>query len=358
MQELIKKYFGTFLDKNGQKYGVRIADSSDAQKIVGLFTEIYNETYVEPAVLDVTLLNKKLSDPRDFWFVGEQIFKFSSEIVGAGLVRRIDQHTLTAAKAVIGKKYQGKGIGNVLGTKGIITALSLPRFQGTIKLIADARAFNIYPQKVLEKAGAFPFGFNPAYVNFGVRNWQAIDNDHPFLKGSVEPIVYYMRPLNGFWRRRENKVYLISNEHVLSFYYHLKSSNSRMKKDDLTITSGDRIGWQDSEIALHPELGAVFIKGCLHNTFLKHYLYKYSHWRYIEWRIPATEKGLDSMKAAIDNGFKVIGYDIGSLYSLNGSIVDCVIFGKFFKPIRKIKLKHVELTFKGQELANKMISQL
>ena len=267
-QQVIEKYFGTFMDKESKQYGVRIAVPSDAPKIVNLFTEIYHDTYVEQEVRDISLLKTKLINPHDFWFVGERLYDSDKEMVGVGLVKRIDQHTLTAAKAVIKKKYQGKGIGNVLGTKGIITALSLPRFQGTIKLIADARAFNIYPQRVLEKTGAFPFGFNPAYVNFGVRKWDSISKENPFLEGSIEPIIYYMRPLNGFWRRRDKKIYLIGNEHIIDFYYHFKKNLSRMNKDDLIITSGDRIGWQDSEIKVRPEFGAVFIKGCLHNTFL------------------------------------------------------------------------------------------
>ena len=357
--QVVEGYFGICIDNLGQKYGVRLATAKDAYEIVRLYSEIYDNIYIEPGVSDVLVLEKNLKNPNEFWFVGEIISnKVEKEIVGSGTVKKSDELTLSASKAVISKKYQKRGVGNALGTKGILTALSLPQFSNTIRLVAEARAFNLYSQKVMEKAGASPYAFNPVYVNYGRRNWKEINENNPYLGGSIEPAIYYLRPLPGFWKKRDYEIQLLDNEDILYFYQIIKNQQKRMKRDQIIIGSKLGINWQECEITPRSELGGVFIKGYLHNALLQHYLYKYSGWRYIEWRVPTTEKGLDSMNLALNNNFKVIGYDIGSLQTLDDHIVDCVIFARFLKPIRMRRFKYMDLTNESSLLAYKVLSQL
>lgn len=344
------------MDNIGQEYGVRVANVNDAKDIIKIYTEIYGDSYFEPGIYDPNILKANISNSNEFWFVGVSLSE--EEIVGSGVVKKIDELSLEACKAVITKKFQKRGIGIVLGTKGILSALSLPRFNDTIRLVAEARAFNLYSQKVLEKTGAFAYGFNPVYMNLGKRDLKKNNERNPYIQGSIEPTIYYIRPLSSFWKKRDNEIYLLDNESIIYFYQHIKKTQTRMKKDEVIIESRNRMAWQDCDLLARPELGAVFMKGYLHNILLQHYLYKYSNWRFIEWRVPATEKGIDSMNLALNNGFKVIGYDIGSLHTIDDRIVDCVIFAKFLHEINFNDLSQLKVTPQGEILVNKVIFYL
>jgi len=356
-----KSYFGTFTSKEGLLYGVRVANEDDVQKIMDLYYEIYGNEYTDSIVYDFNSLKESInSDPDYFWFVGELIGKSDVELFGSGLVKKVDNLTLDAAKAVIKKKFQDQRLGFELGTKAILTALNLPKFNGTIRLTGEARAFNRHSQSILENSGAFPIAFSPIFGNYGNRNGIFISQDLPFCEGYAEPAVYYIKPLNGFWKKRDHSINLLDNDDILFMYEQVKKNRrcrQWMKDDTISIGSDSQLQWQNIKIQTKPDIGAVFIQGYLHRVFLKHILYKYSNWRYLEWKIPTSERGINSMELALKENFIINGYDPGSLYTIDGKLVDCVIFSYLFKEI-EYPIDKIQVMPKAEPIVNRVLNRL
>ena len=78
------------------------------------------------------------------------------------------------------------------------------------------------------------------------------------------------------------------------------------------------------------------------------------NWRVIEWRIPTTIEGLNSMEIAINRGFKNIGYDVGSIIDKNGVLNDSVVMYYYPKNILNQQFENVNLTKTNTLLFNKV----
>ena len=96
----------------------------------------------------------------------------------------------------------------------------------------------------------------------------------------------------------------------------------------------------------------------MHNIFIKMYLKKFKKWRYIDWRIPTTKEGVQSMKMALENGFNVIGYDIGSYLARDGTLYDSIFFAYFPKKVKLNPNEHLDIIKKNRPLVDKVLDSL
>jgi hypothetical protein len=84
----------------------------------------------------------------------------------------------------------------------------------------------------------------------------------------------------------------------------------------------------------------------------------FKDWRIIEWRIPATEEGLYSMKIALEFGFKVIGYDIGSYPNKNDTLNDCIVTAYFPRGIKFTQYEQMNIQRETIPLVNQVLDSL
>ena len=331
--------------------------SEDAQYISKIYKQQYSKYYVDPIVYDIEALSKKIVEKNNYWVICEKIGK-KAEICGAGLIEK-RYTTAFACKAVLKKKFQGKGLSTKLGSGGIIHVLRLPEFKNVVRLDSDVRGVNIKSQKLVEKSGGIGYAFIPSYNNFSNKRKFDISKGEPCVKGVEEPAILYVNILNTLWKKRQKEIHLIDNEDIYFFYSLMRNKNLRkMKNDQIIFDEG--IGFRSESYQVFKDYykGAVKIGGYLRKKTLMHFLQLYSSWRLIEWRIPTTHLGRYSLKLALKNNFKVVGYDVGSMLNYDGDLLDNVVLCKYPNGINFKQFKNLHLTNSNKILVDRVLKSL
>ena len=359
MELLQREYLYKFISRDGSLYGLRLGIPEDAEVISKTFIEIFGYEYTDPKVYDIGKLADDISRKNTFWFIGEYLDNEDPEFCGGGAIDIDSPIIASMSKVVIRPKFQGKGLASEMGIKGIFNILKFPQFKTVIRLNAGARASIKSTQMTMRNQGSKAYGFNPIFVNLGDRKYLNKIEEKPYIKGEAVPIIFYQRTLNDFWKRREKVNYLLNNEDILYFYDYQLKNNRNMKKNDLLITMEDSNSkMHDIEIKQNFNFGAIHLMGYMHDIFIKMYLKKFKKWRFIDWRIPTTEEGVRSMKLAIQNGFKVIGYDMGSFLSRNGTLHDSVLLAYFPKKVKLNPNEHLTIIKKIRPIVDKVLDSL
>jgi len=357
MMELVERgYLNIFKDREGFRYGLRLGNPTDASSIMNAYIEIFGFEYTDSVVYDQEKLAEDIAKKNTFWFIGECLEADEPDFCGGGAIDIDDPVTSHMSKVVIRPKYQRRGLASEMGIKGIFKIFQFPEFKNVLRMNAGCRASNKYTQLTMRNQGSKPYGFNPICVNLGDRRWINKKEEKPYLKGDSVPIIYYIRTLNDFWKQRENVIHLYDNEDILYFYDFQTKINRYAKKNDLLITTkNSKNKMHFIELKQDYNLGAINIKGYIHNILLKMYITKFKKWRYIEWRIPTTEEGIHSMKIALEFGFKVIGYDMGSFISLGGTVHDTVLFAYFPKKVKLNPKEPLNIIKKVSPIVDKVL---
>ncbi len=352
-----EEYFQTFYSHDGAFFGLRFGIPEDARYISKIYKEQYSNYYVDPLVYNIEALSKKIADKNNYWFICEKIGK-NSMICGAGLIEKY-YTTAFACKAVLKKKFQGRGISTKLGSGGIIYVLRLPEFKDVVRLDSDVRAVNIKSQKLIEKSGGIGYAFIPSYNNFANKKKFDITEGKPCTNGIEEPAVLYVNILNKLWTKRQKEIHLIDNEDIYFFYSLMRNINLRKMKNDQIIFD-EFSGYRTESYQIHEDLykGTVKIGGYLRKNTLQRLLHKYSSWRLLEWRIPPTQLGRYSIKLALKNGFKVVGYDIGSMLNYDGDLLDNIVMCNFPRGINYKQFRTLHLTKSNKILVNRVLNSL
>ena len=359
MELLQREYLYKFVSRDGSLYGLRLGIPSDAEFISKTFVELFGIGYIDAKVYDVGKLAEEIARKNSFWFIGELLDNDEPEFCGGGAIDIISPYISQMSKVVIRTKFQGKGLASEMGIKGIFNILKFPQFNTVIRLNAEARASIRSTQMTMRNQGSKPYGFNPIYANLGNRLYLNKKEEKPYIKGETVPLIFYSRTLNNFWERRNKVVYLLNNEDILYFYDYQLKNNRNMKKNDLLITMDDsNYKSHDIEIKQNYNLGTIHIKGCMHDIFIKMYLKKFKKWRFIDWRIPSSEEGIRSMKMAIENGFKIIGYDMGSYLARDGTLHDSVFLAYFPKKVKLNPNEPLDIVKKVRPIIDKVLDSL
>jgi len=319
-------YFQKFATKNGAEYGLRFGNPNDAKKIYSIFREIYGYNYDNPIVYDINLLKRELSNKDNFWFVGELIE--NNEIAGLGLLKK-NRYTAQASKAVVKKKFQGLGVSTKIGAAGIITVSKMPQFKDVLRIDSNTRGDVIGAHKLLQNAGAIPYGLIPAFINFGDMRHFNSDDNIPFPPQNEEAAFLYTIIFKQLWNIRENKIHLLDNEDFIFFHDFIKGFTKKMNDDILLLEKGKKgKGYELYGVSREFYEGRVNLYGCIKEKSLDHLLKTYNNWRMILWRIPTTQNGIHSMSLALEKGFNIVGYDLG-FNNMNWTFYDSVILAYY-----------------------------
>ncbi len=359
MEILQREYLIKFKSRDGSQYGLRLGEPSDAELISNAFIEIFSNEYTDAIVYDVSKLAKNIQRNNTFWFVGECLDNEEPEFCGGGVIDIENPFIASMNKLIIRPKFRGKGLLSEMGIKGVLNIFKTPQFKTIIRVNTETRASLKNTQLSMRNQNSKPYGFNPIFINLGDRQYLNKKEEKPYLKGETVPIIFYARALNNFWERRDNVIYLLNDEDILYFYDYQIKNNRIMKKNDLLITMGDSdYKMHDIEIIQNYNFGTIHMKGCMHDVFIKMYLKKFKKWRFIDWKIPATEEGVRSMKLALENGFKVIGYDIGSYLSRDGRLHDSVFLAYFPKKVKLNPNEPLDIIKKVRPIVDKVLDSL
>lgn len=319
-------YFQNFVAKNGEKYGLRFGEPQDALEISNIFKEIYGYDYINPVVYNIDLLKKDILKKNNLWFVGELME--TKEIAGTGLIER-ERYIAHASKAVARKKYQGLGVTTKIGAAGIITVSKMPEFSDILRLNIEVRGAEIRAQKLVENAGALPYGLVPAYLNYGDKRNFYVDDNKPYPPNKEEAAILYSIIFKELWKRREKTIYLHDDDNYNFFYDRIRIRCKKMKDDEVISVKG-RKDWGHELYGVSKEYyeGILNVYGYVKEKSLNNLKKTYKNWRIILWRVPTTQNGLHSMALAIEKGFKVVGYDIG-FSNVNWTLYDSIILAYY-----------------------------
>ncbi|NVM35268.1 MAG: hypothetical protein HWN81_06710 [Candidatus Lokiarchaeota archaeon] len=319
-------YFQKFTGKNKIDYGLRFGNPNDAEIISEIFEEIYDYQYVNPIVYDIDILQQELQNKNNFWFLGEVIE--NREITGVGLVEK-KRYIAHAGKAVVRKKFQGLGVATKIAAAGIIALIKTPQFKDVLRVDSDVRGPMIRSQKLIQMAGAIPYALIPGYNNFADKRFFEIDDNKPFPPKKEESAFFYSIIFKKLWKLRDKTVYLLDNEDFFFFYDYVKTLSNKMN-NDILILERERKGksYELYGVSKDPYNGIVKLYGYINEKSLYNLIKNHSKWRIILWRIPTTQNGISSMNLAIQQGFKVVGYDIG-FNNINWTLFDSVILAYY-----------------------------
>jgi len=359
MEILQQEYLVKFKSKDGSLFGLRLGNPNDAESFTKAFIEVFGYEYIDAKVYDVGKLTEDIARKDTFWFVGELLDNEETEFCGGGAIEFENPTTASMIKLLILPKFRGKGLLSEMGIKGVLNIFGTPQFKNILRVNTETRASLKNTQLSMQNQGSKPYAFNPIYANLGNRIYLNKKEVKPYLKGETLPIIYYQRSLNNFWERRNKVIYLLNNEDILFFYDYQVKNNRKMKKNDLLITMEDNnYKMHDIEIKQNYNLGTINMKGCMHDIFIKMYLKKFKKWRYIDWRIPTTEEGVHSMKMALNNDFRVIGYDMGSYLARGGILHDSVFLAHFPKKVKLNPNEPLDIVKKNKPLVDKVLDSL
>jgi hypothetical protein len=353
-----EKYFERFFDKEGIEYGLRLGIPGDAEEISKMFIEAYEYNYIYKMVYEPSELRENLSDPNNFWLVGESIE--SGEIFGAGLMQKRNV-TIYIGKMVIKQKFQKKGLARELGSRGIMTCLNKSIFKDTYKLLTEVRTGEVNAQKMMDRIG-IPYAFIPEFINFGDRRHFDFTKGEPFVGGDKESAILYFIPFERLWQYREPKIFLPNRDEILYFYNFIKSYNkktARMMKNDTIIfeTSKDDV-IINFEIKEDLSIGFISLIGLINEDRLIKLLQKYAGWRIIQWEIPLSYSSTSVVELALNKGFNILGYNIGAYFDpMNQRLLDSIVLGIFPRGINK-SFEKIKIVERAKPLVEQIINTL
>lgn len=346
------KFFAEHTDRKGRKYGLRFGRKEDAKVITEIYKEIYKYDYVNPIVYDVESLAQHIENPDNYWIIGVSLP--DGEIFGSGVIEKRSDYTCYASKAVIKKKFQGRGLTSFFASQAVLKIFKLPAFKNLVRFDSDTRAIVKNIQKFVENTGSVPYAFIPNYNSWGNRcKWE---NQGPFLSQLTEPVYLYTKFFSNFWKLRQNQVFLYDAPTIAEFYNTIKKFNRRFKRDSL-IYKKKGIIRKKLRIKERAYNGSVLIEGYMDQNKIKEIKDKYRCWSLIEWRVPATKAGIDSQRLALRHGFPVTGYDPGSFH-FKGNLLDTVIFCYFPNGLILNQFDRIQCTRKSKKLVDKLMENL
>jgi RimJ/RimL family protein N-acetyltransferase len=355
---LEKEYLHTF-HTDGELFGLRLGRPTlkDAQQMVDIYIDVYGYEYLYPWVYDETLFKKNLADNNQWWIVVEPIA--TKVILGGGVLKKINDHTMFAAKLVCKNEYQGKGFAGVLGTIGVRSLYQRDVFESVLRLETDIRAKTYNSQRFIERIGCTPYGYIANYNNYADKRNFDPSHGKPFIDGRLEPVVMYFKPFHKFWKKRIKKVFLYDQEHIKSSYNIMKRFNRRaMKTDELIIKPETNKKCEDNHSF---NISEDFYKGIVDITGytqdIEYIKQKYSEWNIIEWRVPTdTEESIRYQKIAINHGFHIAGYDPCSVH--HGTFADSILFIYYPNGINFSQFEDMSLTRKSKPFIELVMEQL
>ncbi|MFX0070417.1 MAG: hypothetical protein ACFFAO_04930 [Candidatus Hermodarchaeota archaeon] len=353
--QFLKEYLFTFLGKDNKQYGFRFGAPKDAKGIIKIFENVYGYNYLYPYVYDVKLLEKSLTSEKKSWFIVKSID--NDKIVALSLLDLWKDYSVYAGKFAFLNEYRGLGIAQTMNTKSAFAFFSLHRDKEILRVDGDARAENIKPQQLAKDLNLIGYGFIPNYNNYGDKRNYKPSIENPFSSGRMESVIMYCRPLKNFWKKRLKNIFLLNNEDILFFYEHIKSTERKMKKDNMTIHSKCKFISEEYTIKEDFYKSILLIEGYLHEKTLIKLLKKYSNWNVIEWRIPTSKKGLYSQKIGLKHNFKIVGYDPGS-HLKNNLLRDTLVYCNFPNGIDFKQFENLHLLKKHEELVYKVIDSI
>ncbi|MFX0070953.1 MAG: hypothetical protein ACFFAO_07680 [Candidatus Hermodarchaeota archaeon] len=242
-------------------------------------------------------------------------------------------------------------------TKGALIYFSLPKNKDILRINTDARAVNIKSQQLAKNIGMIGYGFIPNYNNYSDKRSYNPSIDMPFSTGRIESVIMYCKPLKNFWKKRQKNIFLLNNGDIFYFYEYIKRTNRMMKKDIITKMNESFESFENYKIKNDFYKSVLLIEGCLQEKTLIKLLKKYSKWNVIEWRIPASIKGLDSQRIGLKHGFKIVGYDPGS-YLEDEHLEDTLIYCYFPNGINNSQFKFLNIFDDYKEMVNKVIKSV
>lgn len=205
----------------------------------------------------------------------------------------------------------------------------MPQFKEILRIDSDTRGHVMGAQKLLQNAGAIPYGLIPGFINFGDMRPFKTDDNIPFPPQNEEAAFLYSIIFKKLWGIRENKIHLLDNEDFIFFHDFIKSFTKKMNDDILLLEKGKKgKGYELYGISREFYEGRVNLYGCIKEKSLDHLLKTYKNWRIILLRIPTTQNGIHSMSLAIEKGFNIVGYDIG-FNNMNWTLFDSVILAYY-----------------------------
>jgi len=339
-------------------YGLRLGKPSDAEQMVDLYLDVYGGEYLYPWVYDLKQFREALSDENQFWIVVEPID--TKVILGGGVLKKINEYTMFAAKLVCKRKYQGKGFAGILGTVGVRSLYQQNVFEGILRLETDIRAKTYNSQQFIETIGCVPYGYIPNYNNYADKRGFDPSKGDPFTEGTLEPVVMYFRAFGNFWNKRKTSIFLYEEPHILKAYEIVKKINGRkMKSDELHVKTkaDDPIKTEQPEIIRDPHKGIVSIIGGMQQDDITQILKDYADWNIIEWRVPTdSSSSIKYQELAIESGFNVVGYDpCSTRYEI---FADTIIFNHFPNGVSFSQFGDITLTEKSKPFAELVMDSL
>jgi hypothetical protein len=338
--------------KDGNDYLLMKATRYHSDSITKLFKDAYGWNYGYPYVYTEEL-GDKIEDANQFWYVF--IKKEENEVVGVGVLER-KGFTLHGGRGIIKSGYRRLGLGTRFGSSTLGHIMKMPPFRSLKRFNGGARAKVIAAHKYVEYAGATPYAIIPNRVIFGDKRGYALSNDYPFDEGRIEAVIQYAIYFNNFWKYRNKKIFLYPDKDISFHYNYALNNNRQMKNDTLTTTSEVSFKYDHYLFEVDPYNSFIIIKGYLNQKTLKDILAKYHKWNTIEWRIPATQKGIYSQKLALEEGFIIAGYKLGALSF--SQFDDVIKFCKFPNGIDDSQFEEVNFTPLGEKLFTKVKGSL
>ena len=371
-----KKYIGEFEAKKDQrKFGVRFATAKDAKSISNIMLDAYGYEYLYPEVYSEEELGKSINnnntktDPqkngktnsftkKELWGIAESLDN-KRETAAICFVERKNEFAIYAGKTVVRNRFRGQGMGAGLGVSSLMNVLNMPENKKVVRLDSDVRSSQHNSQKMVEATGSIPYGFIPNYNNYADKRFHDPITGKPFINGRKESVVLYLAPIHNFWKVRSNVVALLDNEDIKSFYDTIKSTNRKMKKDEVSYYGISPKHVRNMFTVQEDKYkGTVLIHGYLNQISIINTLKKYSGWNVIEWRIPTTEQGILSQQLALENKFVISGYDPGSYKLDDGHLADTLVMCSFPNGVELTQFECVKFTQKNTFIASKVINQL
>ncbi len=356
MQEVIEKNFiFTFQSKDGMDFGFRYAKKEDAEDLVRVFKDVYGYNYLYPYVYDPDKIQTHVKSPKEKWTVIEDIAK--GKVIAMGMVDRLNERSVYAGKVLLKKDYHGKGIVGILGAKSVIYTFSRPKFKKITRIDSDVRAYNRNSQKFVDNIDSISYGFIPNYNNYADKRDFDISQGLPYNQGKIEPVIMYFTPVKTFWRIRERNITLYDHKEIINFYHGMRDKIRRLTHDKVQYKKNKTVHCNDFSIKEDPYKSHILIKGCLKEKTITHLLEKYHNWNVIEWRVPATMKGVNSQKNALEKGFKVMGYDPGSNYKITHT-EDTIVFCAFPNGIDASQFNDLDIFEKNKTVVNQALKAI
>jgi hypothetical protein len=361
-QESIE-YFYIYEGEN-EKYGLRYAIPEDAEKISRLYVQEYDYNYINPKVYDPGELQEIISEKKNIWIVGENL---KNQQIFATSLMELKENYAFSSKTIIDKDYRGLGLGSRFGFRSVNHLNESHIFDDRIKIDSDVRAVQIEAQKLTERAGGIPYGFIPFYNNFGDKRKLNTDYYKPYPVQNEESAFLYFVPLTNLIENRVNRVFLLDDELISPLYNLIKNSKRiikvLMKKDDFSLlkknTTPGYVEHNDISVSIDMYGSKIKLVGVSDISVVNFLLNKFKDYRMLIWHIPTTQKGVKSMQQALEEGFIVCGYNVGSFKPrYSEGLIDSLIFVKYLNDISKNTLGNINLTSKNKPFYEHVITQL